>query len=976
MNKWAHNAARVVTIAGLLSSVGYLVWRAVASLPGAPWWLGVPLLVLETVGVGAAALLAWALWRRPRMARRESFAGGVDVVVRVDSQPVHDVRASLIAARTVVGIGDLIIVDLLARPDVAALATEFSALYAATDEADRNGSSLIAAIGGSDAVLVLEAGDIASPDVISVLAGELADPAVAATQARCATVGGSTSDPTHGAVHDDTFDRDALLPSLGRRGMAVLSESGSLMRRSALAQLDLEPSPISSVESSWRISTQLLAAGWQITAPSGVALVARHSIDDGEAIHDHRVQCARAAGESLVGPQGAFRWSSLSVRQRVALSAFAIRPLSGFRRGCFVALLVGALLSGKLPLRPDVTALGLLWAPGFILTALGLALLSNGALRPGDRTRWSLRALGPSWRSLGHPEAPRRAPVLHAPSFQHGAAPAGVVVVLSAVVAMRGISDQWTHTLGALPQRSLIGLLLVALWMLAISLDVLRLLARPSQLRRARRIVSSFPASLGGRGAFIVDITPLGAGVVSDVPVAIGETMVLDTVIGSASGCTSMSVPATVRNVRDDLGGGFRLGVEFGAHDSTIATALVEFSIVEPARTQLGRPAPAPILGVHEFSDYALEGGYEGRRPVLRLASLLAVGGVVASAVPAAAQASDTASHLVRGTVVVAEIESLPTDTSPVGTSVDSNPPVTVTVSNPATVPATGAPTTDAPDAPAATGVGGAVVVGVCSVAPGPDGAWGTADDEYGPPVSTETAADGTYFLDIDGDACWLTVDPPTGFVPVPGDSSSPTAGPTVIDVSGKRSEIEPVVVTPVDPVARPRTSSVRNEVWDDVDGDGVRDPDEAGIGGVTVSLYGADGLTTGRQVTSDSGEVVFPDLTAGSYSLGVSNVPAGYRVTGLGDNAADPVTGRTGAIIVDGGGDVVDVVIGLVPRASGAAAAPVANERVLPEPGAGQLANSDGPPAGVLAVLAVALAAVLGASVLIGVVRPRRRTA
>ena len=55
----------------------------------------------------------------------------------------------------------------------------------------------------------------------------------------------------------------------------------------------------------------------------------------------------------------------------------------------------------------------------------------------------------------------------------------------------------------------------------------------------------------------------------------------------------------------------------------------------------------------------------------------------------------------------------------------------------------------------------GAVVVAVCSLGAGPDGAWGTSDDEYGEPVSAITGVDGSYQLDLVGEACWATVAPP-----------------------------------------------------------------------------------------------------------------------------------------------------------------------------------------------------------------------
>ena len=83
-------------------------------------------------------------------------------------------------------------------------------------------------------------------------------------------------------------------------------------------------------------------------------------------------------------------------------------------------------------------------------------------------------------------------------ALQHGGALVASVVMLSAVMAMRGLSEQLTHALGAMPNSSLVGVIVVALWSLAMSLDVLRMFGKRNQLRRAARVVASIPAEVNG----------------------------------------------------------------------------------------------------------------------------------------------------------------------------------------------------------------------------------------------------------------------------------------------------------------------------------------------------------------------------------------------------------------------------------------------------------------------------------------------
>ena len=146
MRRTEHLGGRLLTAVGLVAATVYLVWRVTFSISGAPLWLSLPVLAVEFVGFAGAALLVWALWpgvHRPQAASADCEPA--DVVVRVDDQPEHELRATLLALRSVRGVAGLTIVDLSARPCVAGLATEYGAVYAATDTDDHNGHAEMAA---------------------------------------------------------------------------------------------------------------------------------------------------------------------------------------------------------------------------------------------------------------------------------------------------------------------------------------------------------------------------------------------------------------------------------------------------------------------------------------------------------------------------------------------------------------------------------------------------------------------------------------------------------------------------------------------------------------------------------------------------------------------------------------------------------------------------------------------------------------
>lgn len=95
--------------------------------------------------------------------------------------------------------------------------------------------------------------------------------------------------------------------------------------------------------------------------------------------------------------------------------------------------------------------------------------------------------------------------------------------------------------------------------------------------------------------------------------------------------------------------------------------------------------------------------------------------------------------------------------------------------------------------------------------------------------------------------------------------------------------------------------ASIGDRVWEDLNEDGIQDPGEPGVGGVTVVLSDANGLPVGQTTTDPSGNYSFTNLVPGDYSVTFSNLPTGYQLTtqdvGLNDSLdsdADPVTGKT----------------------------------------------------------------------------------
>ncbi|MBI5090296.1 MAG: carboxypeptidase regulatory-like domain-containing protein, partial [Actinobacteria bacterium] len=957
-------------------------------LGGVPAWLATLALVLEVIGFVSVAVTVWALWpastttptARPRTANGSIPGLDVDVLVRCSGQDVESLRATLISSRD---LGWLYVLDLNARPEIAAVALEAGAVYIATDPDDLDGLGQALVALAAPTVLLLEAGDVPRADIVTTLAPWLDEPDVAVVQGPVLAAERESAEHDAGRRHERELERRALLPSLGSRGVAAFAGSGALVRRAALTSLTIGHATPPMVEA--EITAELFAHGWRVVAPGGdpvVAVATQQRVDVAEST---RAAEASGALHLLTGPNGAFRGRSLRFRQRLALVAHAVRPLSGIRRSLVIGVLLVSLLSGSLPFTPSAFGLVALWTPWFVLTAVGLWMLSDGALRPGDRLRGSMRLLGASWRGVmspnGRPERPQYS-LAEAFGVHSGVAAAMAVGAISVVVGMRGVSDRLTHTLAPLPSAQSAGLLVVSLWSLGGGLDALRLLVRRASLRRATRVASSLPSTFGDRAALIVDLTAHGAGVISEVDREVGATDELDLVVPTASGCVTARLPIVVRNVRDDFSGDRRYGVEFESMPPYVAEALAEYCVVQPAIEQMGGPAvDTSVSGRHPLvllDDRASM----PRRIGLRAAALIAVAGAIASSMPGAAEASGGASMRLSGRVVVA------------GESVETTVESTVASSAPEAAagapPTTGAVTVDsvdivvvdtiaaigAPAVPGGEGPEGAVVTVVCSTDAGPDGFWGTSDDVYTAPVSTVARADGSYDVATRGEACWMSVAPPTGYM-VPGETSDLEAvtAPQVVDLSTSTTEpVEIVPTTRIDATAGPvRFGDV---VWADTDSDSVLDADEAFVGGVSVRLFAPDGVVQASATTSAEGRYEFSGVPEGEYRIGVSNLPEGMVTTGvLGLTAPFTVTADSTPGLAIGLRPAPRV----VPRAGGAddadGGAPGAvpsEQRLLPQPSADQLApTTEDSPAASLAV--VLLASLMGLSVVAGSVRPGR---
>jgi protocatechuate 3,4-dioxygenase beta subunit len=115
-----------------------------------------------------------------------------------------------------------------------------------------------------------------------------------------------------------------------------------------------------------------------------------------------------------------------------------------------------------------------------------------------------------------------------------------------------------------------------------------------------------------------------------------------------------------------------------------------------------------------------------------------------------------------------------------------------------------------------------------------------------------------------------------------------------------------------------PTSTTLGNYVWDDANGNGLQDPTEAGIAGVTVTLFNNSGVPVATTVTDNAGNYLFKDLTPGTYTIGFT-APIGFIPTTATGVLNDPLnsdintTGKTGTITLAAGDNNLNVDAGFI---------------------------------------------------------------
>jgi len=172
---------------------------------------------------------------------------------------------------------------------------------------------------------------------------------------------------------------------------------------------------------------------------------------------------------------------------------------------------------------------------------------------------------------------------------------------------------------------------------------------------------------------------------------------------------------------------------------------------------------------------------------------------------------------------------------------------------------------------------------------------------------STTTDDDGRYeFRNLWYGEYHIEVDIPAGFLVSPKDQGADDSKDSDVDSAGvmARTLLDPREHDPRWDAGLYRRASIGDLVWDDLDGDGVQDSGEAGVGGVTVRLFDGDGTQVAAAVTDPDGKYLFSNLTPGAYRVEIV-IPGGF-VASPRDQGSDEARDSD----IDGGGSMAQTTL------------------------------------------------------------------
>jgi cellulose synthase (UDP-forming) len=538
---------RAVAVLALTATAVYLIWRAVATIDLAVWWLSIPLYVLElhaAVGLGLYTFSLWDVHAGPRARPVRESPLRVAVLIPTWNEPPEVLAPTIAAAVALQPAHETWVLDDGDRPQIARLAGDLGARYLRrTDRSHAKAGNLNHALEVIDAdiIAVLDADHVARPHFLVNTLGYFDDPRVALVQTPQDFYNLESFEHSRTAARDGFNEQSlfyrAILAGKNRWQAAFWCGTNALVRVSALKEVGGVATE--TVTEDIHTTIRLHAKGWRTVyhnevlarglaaAGAGQYLLQRHRWGTG-------AMQVLQADNPLTTP-------GLTMPQRLAYAFTLLGWFEAWRSLGYLLMPVGVLLTGVVPIHAPLGTFAVAFTVTFTLQQLALWLLGRGWQRPWLAILFDLVRLPSNLAATMTLFGRRTTQFKVTPKGRTGERPRRTPAprILSAVVVVSGITTVWfvATIAGRTPLHygvravafAAAGWLAFNLALVAAAIARIRAIRYGAERRASVRFPVSLPAQLDGVTCTATDLSLTGAQVSAPSPLP-GEpsTLVLE----------------------------------------------------------------------------------------------------------------------------------------------------------------------------------------------------------------------------------------------------------------------------------------------------------------------------------------------------------------------------------------------------------------------------------------------------------------
>ena len=387
---------RGLTALALFCGVVYLTWRWGFTLDLGTLWLGLPLVITETLMIATSALLAFSCWRTTDRRPPAPLAGRRSaILIATYDEPEDVLRATLLGALAVRAdpAPEVWVLDDGGRDWVRSMCAGLDARYLSrpAPRLHAKAGNLNYALAHVDAefLVTLDADHVPRPELLERTLGYFSDPKVAVVQGPQAFFNRGFQHPRRSADplrNDQNLFFDAICPGKDRSNAAFWCGTPAVIRREALVSVGGVATE--TVVEDAHTSMRLHQAGWATVYHRDILAVGLAPEEVGSFLIQ-RGRWARGALQML-------RWDNpllargLTWRQRLHYLGSTLHFLEGLQRLVVLMVPIIVLITGVLPLNADIMLYALLLLPQMVLTPVAAWAISGGRYRWLEGERYAI----------------------------------------------------------------------------------------------------------------------------------------------------------------------------------------------------------------------------------------------------------------------------------------------------------------------------------------------------------------------------------------------------------------------------------------------------------------------------------------------------------------------------------------------------------------------------------------------------------